>query len=67
MISKEKSNLKEEAARATALLRGRIIKTVWRHRPGEIGIEFEDGARLFVDSSSRLELSITTDEVDRTS
>lgn len=54
-----KADLEAEAARATKMLRGRIVKQIWRHRAGEIGIEFEDGTRLFVDASSALELSIT--------
>lgn len=53
------SPIEDEARRATDMLRGRVIKQVWRHRPGEVGIEFEDGARLIVDSSTALELSIT--------
>jgi hypothetical protein len=59
MTSQEKLKMKNEAAKVTALLQGRIVKTVWRHRPGEIAIEFEDGARLFVDSATALDLSIT--------
>lgn len=54
-----KADLEAEATRATEMLRGRVVKQVWRHRPGEIGIEFEDGTRLFADASSALELSIT--------
>jgi hypothetical protein len=42
------AKLDQEAERATALLRGRAVKRVWRHSVGEVGIEFEDGARLFV-------------------
>jgi hypothetical protein len=39
---------------------------VWRHRPGEVGIEFNDGTRLFVDSvSNGLDFSVTGgDEFD---
>jgi hypothetical protein len=52
--------LQDEAARATKILRGRIVKQVWRHRDGELGIEFEDGARLFADVTHLgLELGIT--------
>jgi len=58
-----KLDLKHEAARATEMLRGLVVKQVWRHRAAEIGIEFEDGSRLFIDSAAALELSITgTDE-----
>jgi hypothetical protein len=52
-------DLDDEAARATEMLRGRAVKQVWRHRLTEIGIEFEDGTRLFIDSAAALELSIT--------
>ena len=53
-------NLESEAKHATALLKGKIVAQVWRHRKDEIGIEFEDGARLFVDCNSKgLEISIT--------
>jgi hypothetical protein len=48
-----------EAARATELLAGRRIRAVHRHRASELLIEFENGARLFVDAASALELSIT--------
>lgn len=54
------TELADEAQRATELLRGRQIARVWRHRPGELGIEFTDGSRLFVDwRDVGLELSIT--------
>jgi hypothetical protein len=54
-------SLEQEARKATAVLRGRTVKQVWRHRAEEVGIEFEDGSRLFVDwqPDNRLELSIT--------
>ncbi|MGV3530907.1 MAG: hypothetical protein ACO1QR_00950 [Chthoniobacteraceae bacterium] len=55
----QESELQAEAARATEMLHGRVLRQIWRHRPGEIGLEFEDGTRLFVDSTSPLELSIT--------
>ena len=57
-------NLADEAARATAMLGGRVVKTVWRHRLGEVTIEFEDGTRLFVDSASALELSIISRDAE---
>jgi hypothetical protein len=53
------SDLETEAIRATEMLRGRVGRQVWRHRPGEIALQFEDGTRLFVESRSPLELSIT--------
>jgi len=30
-------------------LRGRTVAVVWRHRSGEVGVQFTDGTRLFVD------------------
>ncbi|MGV3533346.1 MAG: hypothetical protein ACO1QR_13345 [Chthoniobacteraceae bacterium] len=59
-----KSDLEAEAVRATEMLRGRLVSKVWRHRPGEIVLEFDDGTRLFVDSSAPLELSITGNSDD---
>jgi hypothetical protein len=41
--------LENEAARATELLAGKIVSRVWRHREAEVGVEFTDGTRLFVD------------------
>ncbi len=42
------------------MLAGKSVRQVWRHRSGEVGIEFTDGSRLFVDASGGvLELSIT--------
>jgi diphthamide synthase subunit DPH2 len=42
------------------MLKGKIVEKVWRHRSKEIGIQFTDGTRLFVDiSEGGLELSIT--------
>jgi len=52
--------LRKEAKEATEMLRGKIVDKVWRHRPKEIGIQFTDGSRLFVDmETDGLELSIT--------
>jgi len=59
-MSEEKSKLRLEAARATEMLRDKTVSVVWRHRVGEVGIEFTDGTRLFVDhTSDGVELSIT--------
>ena len=59
-VAKEKKDLAAEARRATNMLRGKSVKKVWRHRASEIGIEFEDGSRLFVEAKDfGLELSIT--------
>ena len=39
---------------------GRSVRQVWRHRPNEVGIEFTDGSRLYIDSREEdIELSIT--------
>ena len=52
--------LDDEEGRATELLRGKAVASVRRHRPQEVLIEFADGTRLFVDTTSEpLELSIT--------
>ena len=60
-MDEEKSKLQLEARRATEMLRGKTVSTVWRHRPSEVGIQFEDGTRLFIDRASDggVELSIT--------
>ena len=52
-------DLEDEAARATGLLRGRILERVWRNRLGELGIEFVGGARLFANADGPVELTIT--------
>jgi hypothetical protein len=52
--------LEEEAQRATELLAGKVVRQVWHHRAKELGIEFQDGTRLFVDhQSDHVEISIT--------
>lgn len=51
--------LDEESARATLLLRGKVIKRIARHREQEVLIEFEDGSCIYADSEMKLELSIT--------
>ena len=53
-------NLKQEAEKATEMLKGKVIAKIMRHRAKEICIEFTDGTRLFVDQQSdNLKLSIT--------
>ena len=60
VVAIKKDDLAEEARRALRMLRGKAVKKVWRHRATELGIEFDDGSRLFVDSKPRgLEISIT--------
>jgi len=51
--------LEEESERATAMLAGKVVTRVVRHREAEVLIEFEDGTRLCVDGASALEMSIT--------
>jgi len=37
-----------------------LLRDVWRHRRDEVGIEFHDGTRLFVDAATDgLDLSVT--------
>ena len=53
-------DLEEEAKRATELLKGKIVSSVARNREDEVLINFNDGTKLFVDTSgNRIELSIT--------
>ena len=60
-MTNDVDKLTEESARASALLAGKVVSRVIRHRPTEVGVEFADGARLFVDKSEKgLELSITS-------
>jgi hypothetical protein len=55
----EISKLEIEAERATDCLKGKVVSIVWQHRNGEVGIEFTDGTRLFVDHTpDGVELSI---------
>ena len=59
-VAETKKELSAEARKTTRMLRGRTVQKVWRHRADEIGIQFEDGTRLFVDVRPRgLDLSIT--------
>jgi hypothetical protein len=51
--------LEDESERATAMLAGKVVARVVRHGAAEVLIEFADGSRLFVDSTSAVELSIT--------
>ncbi len=54
----------DEQRRMTQLLKGRTVKRVWRNRKKELGIEFTDGVRLFVDwrQDMSVEASITGTE-----
>lgn len=51
--------LDEQSARATSLLRGKVVERIVRHREQEVLIEFEDGSRMYADSDVKLEISIT--------
>ena len=53
------SDLEAEARRATELLVGKTVKVVRRANERVVLVEFSDGARLFVDSKTALELSVT--------
>jgi hypothetical protein len=56
-------NLKKEAEQATEMLRGKTVRVVWRHRGKEVGLEFTDGSRFFVDCTTEgAELSITAEQ-----
>ncbi|MBL0380372.1 MAG: hypothetical protein JKP90_23305 [Desulfofustis sp. PB-SRB1] len=55
------TDIEKEVKHTEKLLKGKTVKTVWRHREKEVGIEFTDGTRLFVDHNEHgLELSITS-------
>lgn len=43
------------------LLKGKTVKRVWRRKRKELGLEFSDGTRLFVDwqKNQSLDLSVT--------
>jgi hypothetical protein len=59
-MSVEELNLRAEAEKLTDMLRGKVVSVVWRHRSGEVGVQFTDGTRLFVNNEGDgLELSIT--------
>lgn len=65
LMKEECIELENEAQQATAMLQGKVVQVVWRHRPGEVGIQFTDGTRLFVDhTASGVELSITEGGVE---
>ena len=50
----------DEDLRATKLLRGKVVKKVFRNRDNELVIEFDDGTRLFIDSDNApIDISIT--------
>lgn len=52
-------DLTAEAEHASAMLAGRSVRRIQRHRANEVLVEFDDGTRLFIDAPAPLELSIT--------
>ena len=64
-MTNAKSKLELESSRLQRMLRGKIVKHVWRHREKEVGLEFEDGTRLFVEwqPNENLEFSVTSADV----
>ncbi|HYI12196.1 MAG TPA: hypothetical protein VEK57_24290 [Thermoanaerobaculia bacterium] len=50
--------LEGEAEQLTKLLASKRVKVIWRHRSSELGIEFTDGTRLFVNATAALEFSV---------
>jgi hypothetical protein len=55
-------NLQKEARQLTKMLKGKTVDVVWRHRKEEVGIQFTDGTRLFIDQTPNgLDYSITYD------
>jgi hypothetical protein len=59
-----KETLEEEAKIVTEMLKGKVVRKVWRHRAKEIVIVFEDETTLYVDHQpEELEISIT-DELE---
>jgi len=59
IIAETEVELAREARRLARFIGGKTVRQVWRHRSGELGLEFTDGTRLFVDHAEKgLELSI---------
>jgi len=60
VMSVSQQELEAEAARATELLRGKVVAHIARHRDAEVMVQFTDGTRLFVDGAlGSVELSVT--------
>ncbi|HKR62928.1 MAG TPA: hypothetical protein VJZ00_04285 [Thermoanaerobaculia bacterium] len=58
-VATTEGDLSREARALARFVAGKTVKQIWRDRPGELGIEFTDGTRLFVDHvASGLELSV---------
>jgi hypothetical protein len=56
--------LETESAAATELLRGKVVATVVRLRESEVLLNFGDGTRLYVDSGTAVEFSVTDRDTD---
>lgn len=54
-----KDSLDTEAQQMTELLKGKILKSCFRHDSGELVIVFKDGSKLFVNAKGALAFSIT--------
>ena len=50
---------KELESRTNKLMKGKVVKSISVLKENEIVFFFEDGTRLFIDSESNLELSVT--------
>ena len=59
MTKKSSLTLGQQGRRATRMLRGKAVAKIRRRRSREVMLEFQDGTRLYVDSASAVELSIT--------
>ena len=59
VVATNESDLHRETAAVAKLLVGKTVRNVWRHRSGEVGIEFTDGSRIFINRVEEgLELSV---------
>lgn len=58
-VPKHLTALQQESARATELLAGKAVRCLARHTAREVMLELEDGARIHIDASAPLEISIT--------
>jgi hypothetical protein len=58
LVALTESDLQREAQAVTKFIGGKTVRQVWRHRIGEIGIEFTDGSRIFINrTDAGLEVS----------
>lgn len=60
IIARTFEELADEATRLNELLQGKTVQIVYRHKPGELVLSFEDGTSLYVDNrTDGLEFSVT--------